>query len=199
MRYYYEINLPAIPDELLNFEYIPATVHKDTGWGVQHVKNGRQLNACQYSYGQIKDPALITWLTDNINGLDKDNIYQQVVEPPGSTFIVHSDVYRKYALNYHIDTGGDAVATSWFKEHNKPLRRSKAKGMTQSDSGFVDYANCDILDSVVFKPRTWYLMSTDVLHDVDHLTRQRRSITIGTGLSTLADNDFLKKLLLRTI
>jgi hypothetical protein len=91
---------------------------------------------------------------------------------------VHSDIGREFALNYIIDTGGDAV-TSWYQENGKPMIRTKIQGGQQSDSGFVDYNNLEILESAVLEKNKWYLISTNVLHDVDNIVGSRKSISIG--------------------
>jgi hypothetical protein len=122
------------------------------------------------------------WLNQNIPYLDPSLIViaqmQTSKETMPSTHIVHSDIGREFALNYIIDTGGDAV-TSWYRENSKPITRTKIQGGQQSDSGFVDYNNLEILESAVLEKNKWYLISTNVLHDVDNIVGSRKSISIG--------------------
>jgi hypothetical protein len=55
----------------------------------------------------------------------------------------------------------------------------KFKGGQQSDSGFVDYNNLELLESAVLEKNKWYLIATNVLHDVDNIIGTRKSISIG--------------------
>jgi hypothetical protein len=120
------------------------------------------------------------WLCQTIPNIDSIVIaqMQESKENKPSTHIVHSDIGREFALNYIIDTGGDAV-TSWYQEKDKPLIRKKIQSGQQSDTGFVDYNNLELLESAVLERNKWYLISTSVLHDVDNIVGARKSISIG--------------------
>jgi len=177
-----EINLPKIPEELLSDSslesYVTNTV-TDIGYGIAHTKDGKTLNPCKYSSGIIRDPALFDWLKNQIKFIEPWSVLIQIQEhPTGGTHIVHSDIKRKYALNYMIELG-DSATTSWYKEHGKPLHRSKQFGIQQSDGGVVEYKNLETLKSAVFEKHKWYIIATDVLHDVDNVVGTRKSISIG--------------------
>jgi len=187
MKYYRQVNLPPIPTELLRFRSSidPSQVitANDTGYGHTHKKNNRSIVSCGYVLARIKDyKPLMDWLNQTIPHLDPSLIViaqmQTSKENMPSTHIVHSDIGREFALNYIIDTGGDAV-TSWYQENGKQISRTKIQRGQQSDSGFVDYNNLEILESAVLEKNKWYLISTDVLHDVDNIIGSRKSISIG--------------------
>jgi hypothetical protein len=177
-----EINLPKIPEELLSessLESYVTNIVTDIGYGIAHTKNGKKLNPCKYSSGIIRDPALFDWLKNQIKHIEPWSVLIQIQEhPTGGTHIVHSDIKRKYALNYMIELG-DSATTSWYKEHDKPLHRSKQFGTQQSDGGVVEYKNLETLKSAVFEKHKWYIIATDVLHDVDNVVGTRKSISIG--------------------
>jgi hypothetical protein len=187
MKYYHQIDLPPIPEELLRFRSSIApnqiiTVD-DIGYGHVHKKGDRSLVSCGYVLARIKDyKPLMDWLNQTIPYLDPSLIViaqmQTSKENMPSTHIVHSDIGREFALNYIIDTGGDAI-TSWYRENGKQISRTKIQRGQQSDSGFVDYNNLEILESAVLEKNKWYLISTDVLHDVDNIVGSRKSISIG--------------------
>ena len=187
MKYYRQVDLPPIPDELLRFRSSidpSQTINvNDIGYGYDHKKGNRSLISCRYVLAGIKDyKPLMDWLNQNIPCLHPSLIVlAQTQTSEGnmpSTHIVHSDMGREFALNYMIDTGGDAI-TSWYQENGKQLHRTKIQRGQQSDSGFVDYNNLELLESVVLEKNKWYLISTNVLHDVDNIIGARKSISIG--------------------
>ena len=181
MFLYKEIDFPQVPNELFEVDFLNMdTVVNDLGYGKQHTKNGQIVKACQYSYTRIKYQPLVDWLSSLLPGLDKSRMMlQQQTNIFGPTHIVHSDIGRSYALNYIRSIGGDNVVTSWYQEKNKPLKRKKFQGGQQADSGFVDYNNLEVLGSTIFQQNKWYLLATDILHDVDNITGIRQSITIN--------------------
>lgn len=174
--FYKEVNLPKVPERLLNFVFTPEK-SGDIGYNIKHVKDNVQLKPCLYKYGSVNYEPLTSWLREIIPGITENDIKFQ--SSSNGTHIVHSDIIRKYALNYILDVGGEDIATSWYKEINKPLVRSKTKAGIQADTGSVDYSNLETLESVVFKPNIWYLLRTDILHDVSHISGVRKSITIS--------------------
>jgi hypothetical protein len=185
MKYYRQIDLPPIPTELLRFRSSidPSQVVNvdNIGYGYDHKKGNRSLVSCRYVRAKINDyKPLMDWLCQTIPNIDSIVIaqMQESKENKPSTHIVHSDIGREFALNYIIDTGGDAV-TSWYQEKDKPLIRKKIQSGQQSDTGFVDYNNLELLESAVLERNKWYLISTSVLHDVDNIVGARKSISIG--------------------
>jgi hypothetical protein len=181
MIIYKELDLPRIPDELLIFKNNPRSYVKDIGYNLHHEKNGRILKGCEYFNYEL-DILLLNWIFENIPGTKETVPFKQVSRPLDGTIgthIVHSDIRRKFALNYMFQLGGNNVTTSWYQEKNKPLRRTKSEGGKQADTGFVDYLNLELLDSVVLKLNTWYLIATDILHDVDNIVDERSSISIS--------------------
>lgn len=64
----------------------------------------------------------------------------------------HTDGVSQVKINYLLDTGGDA--TTRFYDNNNILT-----------------------DTVICKPRTWYIMKTDQLHEVINLTGTRVSLS----------------------
>ena len=177
------LDLPPIPEELLKFEDRRLVSDIDTGYGLDHYKEGRKLTPCQYIYAQLLHPPLKAWIqaTFGMRQPARTAIQWQKLPPGASetTHIVHSDILRNWCINYILDTGGGA-RTTWYKERNRPLHRYRRAGQhQQSDTGFVNYSDLEVLDSVCCQPKTWYLIPLTVLHDVDHITRDRIGITIS--------------------
>jgi len=191
MILYKEINLPAIPEELLAKDLTANDLVANIGYGIEHIKNNKKLTACDYKSGVLTDPDLIKWLQTNIEGLE--NSIALVQSQSHGTHIVHSDVSRIYALNYMIELGGSPV-TSWYREHDKPISRRKFKGLQQAEDGPVKYDDLETLTSVVFEKHKWYLIATDVLHDVDNIDGHRKSISIGIQSANSKLFQFIEKL-----
>jgi hypothetical protein len=180
---YREFNFSKIPEELYQPEFDNDFTYNDIGYGLNHIKNNVSLVACGYSARKVKGE-LFDWLANNLP-IEINYCVAQQHQPKDmpSTHIVHSDIKRLYSLMYMIDTGGDNVITSWYQEKGKPRFRSKETGEYQSDSGFVGYDNLELLDSKIFEKNKWYLMATDILHDVGNITGFRQSIGISVGLN----------------
>ena len=73
-----------------------------------------------------------------------------------------------------------------------PIRRSKTRINTQSDTGYVGYENLELLETVKFKKNKWYLISTDILHDVDEVVGVRSSLSISINADR--ENEIFKEL-----
>lgn len=194
-QYYSEINLPPFPEELLPLSSLEDNVVPDIGYGRTYNVNGTSLIPAKYQFsiiynsqtGQTADPKAFEWLR-TISATPFKHMTMVQTAWDGNAHIVHSDLIRRYALNYWWDIGGDNVITSWYREKGKPLHRTKTVRDWQTDTGPVDYENLELLESVCFKPKTWYLMSTSVLHDVQNITGRRQGITVGFVDSSIVVN-----------
>jgi hypothetical protein len=204
---YGEVNLPPIPPELLVFfeSLVLKKEFNDIGYGLVHKKNNRLLKACRYSIKSTNDILLLNWFYNNQIPVTHNNylepaittnpkeilIQTQIAYNEPSTHVVHSDIHRVFALNYMLELGGDDVLTTWYQEKNMPLRRSKNKGQygapqqQLADTGNIEYDNLEILGSARLEKHKWYLVATDILHDVDNIVGQRSSITFGYYNNTI--------------
>lgn len=199
---YGQVDLPPIPEELLiDTHGLPLEKYVvDIGYEKMFEKNNTLKKNCAYAKWTVNHQPLIDWITATVpawpssetltiqkniaNGTDSDTL-----------FPAHHDVRRMFALNYVIATGGDSVITSWFKDVNQPLVRSLNKkiGM-QTDTGPVEYKDLRLLDSVQCHPGKWYLIRTNVLHDVDHVDNTRSAVTIPYFEETIVDELKSRKL-----
>ena len=183
---YGEVDLPPIPPKLLidtnNFPVEKFVV--DIGYGKVFKKNNAIKKNAAYAKWTVNHEPLINWVKDTVPPWpDTEALTIQKNLPNGSdtdtVFPVHHDVRRMFALNYIVSTGGESVITSWFKDVNQPIIRSLNKKIgVQSDSGPVDYADVELLSSICCEPGKWYLIRTNVLHDVDHIDSDRTAVTI---------------------
>jgi hypothetical protein len=176
--YFKELDLPPIPEELLDFEFKPSIGVDDIGYGRTHTKNGKTLTPCSYWFSKNSNPKLNNWIYENIIQ-DSKSIEVGCQLATDGVHIVHSDINRKYAINYMIELGGDNAWTSWYKEADMPLDRSKRTISAQADTGYVGYENLELLETVKFEKNKWYLIVTNILHDVDEIVGNRKSISIS--------------------
>lgn len=176
MKVWVELNLPPIPEELLLFEEEPPNRKVgDIGYGKKQIKDGRELVPCSYTNTTVTHQPLLDWLEKTLPIMGRVFLQYQST----GAHIVHTDLKRRWALNYIVETGGDNVVTAWYQQHGMPLvRGTKGPGM-QTDTGNVDYSELTKVDQVVCQQHKWYLISTGVLHDVDSVETLRRSISIG--------------------
>ena len=131
-------SIPPIPPELLIFDSAVNIELSDTGYSRRFVKDGRLLKNASYTTSIPLRPELMKWIKEHVPGVMQVDVNYQISEHPVcGTHIVHSDINRKYALNYIFDTGGDDAYTSWYQEKGKPLHRTKTSGNRQSDSEVV--------------------------------------------------------------
>lgn len=179
--YYRELNLPSIPKELLCEPFIRENGTDDIGYQQEHFIQGNRILPCSYWFSTIKNRELLSWLWKNVPVTKSLNklMFQETCHDVGGYHIVHSDILRTYAINYMIDLGGDDVWISWYREKGHPLKRSKKSGSGQSDNKFVSYENLELLESAKFEKEKWYIIATDILHDVGMIQGCRKSITIS--------------------
>ena len=173
-----EISSPAID---INYSYNLSLNTKYPGSGLQLFKNNQFIVPCKYTVGVI-NKSLEDWLNFILpwsNSLTKKIQIAESTDSAKSTHTVHSDINRRWALNYMFELGGDDVWTSWYKEKNKSLYRPRGDTTFQAEGSFIDYGNLDNICSAKFKKLKWYLIRVDILHDVDQIENQRSSLTIS--------------------
>jgi hypothetical protein len=195
--YYRELEFPPIPKELLEDPH--ECISKQQGdrahnFGIeQYFKNGKIISPCSYWVTSIRNVKLSYWLRNNIPGIKNQRrfCYQHAYHKTGGCHVVHSDIARNYAINYMIELGGDNAWTSWYQEKGQPEHRDKKFGGGYNAS-HADYNNLELLDSVKLQKGRWYIMATDVLHDVDKIVGLRKSITINVPKDM--DSKVLEKL-----
>lgn len=183
-----EVDLPKIPADIITDNFINY-YHLNTKYPSENqnlIKNNMPVVPCKYTVGFLSSQ-LASWLDNNVCWSKSFIRKIQIAESnkvPETTHAVHSDIARRWALNYMITLGGDDAWTSWYKEKEKSLYRFKVND-DQSDSGPVRYENLDIIYSTKFEESKWYLMRVDILHDVHQIINRRSSITISIPTESL--------------
>ena len=186
MKYYNKLDFPPIPEELLNFDFNDTSIYtiklnlEHFDYGVDHYLNGEYIRPPKYVFHMIdinRSP-LKPWLDANLPFPVTRMGHIAMTHSDNGRMIVHTDRDRRVALNYIIDAGGDNVITNWYQEEGMPVFRERKVG-GQAGPGKVDYEKLTLLDSTVFKERTWGMIHTDILHDVININSTRRILSFG--------------------
>jgi hypothetical protein len=196
MHLWYQLDLPQIPPELLvGLDSLAPTGRSvpDIGYDRRYEKNGRRLEACSYTNTNIVCSRLRAWLSQCVPSMPRVVYYQYQTK---GAHIAHTDLVRRWALNYFITTGGSRVSTSWYQQRGHRAIRGTKQGGQQTDTGSVNYQDLELLDTVVCQPSSWYLISTSVLHDVDSVETIRSSISLSYSLDQAYQQLALPELIL---
>jgi hypothetical protein len=193
-KFYKKLDLPRIPEHLINMHLDDYNYVKDIGHGVQFQRDGKDIEPIRFKYGYSSHEPLLTWIKENIHPLTDTGLMCKTSfgEPTGSEHIVHTDIRKVAHLSYWTKLGGDNVVTSWYWEKGKPLFRTKSTGGKQSDDGVITYDHLKRLDSVVFEDHCWYLFCANVLHDATGITGIREGFEIPLrSMQQLEDSKFM--------
>lgn len=167
----YNINLPlpAVPEHLIpeptvlqwrsphdhNFDLTVDGVHK--------------VGSTYYRYEPGQD--LKDWVKDCIHP-DVTAVGLQIMSGT-DIFQCHSDInFRRYIVNYLVNSGGANATTVFYQEHGFPVEQNIKKYIN-------DYSTIDIIDSVVIPEKTWFSINGQVLHGVTNLESPRISVSLG--------------------
>lgn len=118
------------------------------------------------------------WVKNAFGPEDADQWYMD----SGFTFLIgedgneticapHTDT-RQYNLYYLVNRGGDDVTTNYWIEKNKPVAR-------ESLITIGNYDDLNLLDAVQFPLNTWVLMNSRIIHSVENIAGDRKSIQVS--------------------
>lgn len=196
--YYTILNLPPLEFGLEDLVIGKKTI--DSYWWPDKVPkrvkliDGRPVDFIRYQRWNFNDDLVKKFIKEYIPEMPTEfgDLGYQVVsnelrDPIGARMSPHLDGFRgNYVLQYVLDTGGDNVSTTWWQAAGQPIYRNQIE---TTKFFFVD-DGLEQLDHVILEKNTWALIRADVLHSVDHVTCDRKLITVGFR----ADHDFLIKL-----
>jgi hypothetical protein len=107
------------------------------------------------------------WLNENIS----NEILISGMQIITGDIPMHCDK-RHWALNYIIETGGDAVKTGFHKLPGEPTRQTPSARAWNA-------AHSEEICSIVLEPFRWHIINTHVLHSVTGVTSTRKAVTLG--------------------
>ncbi len=168
-------DLPKLPDDLRQAvidnkeEFINYTTYKD-GEGRKVLKNGELVTSTSFRIRKSPED-IIKWVQENIT---KNFIHVGSTESdPDKTLCgPHIDLSRNYTIIYPIRTGGEAVATVFYraKSGGNPLDHPQH---------YLDYNELEEIDRVVIPVETWCVVNSKCIHSVEGITGRRLTLQIG--------------------
>jgi hypothetical protein len=141
--------------------------------------NGTSVSNINYSRLKISKE-LEDWVQTNICS---KFIHAAIsVSDPGGvtdTHGPHVDGSRDVTIMWIHDTGGPTVDTVFWEVLNEPL-------VSESRGKWLDtYNNLKEYTKVRFRPRTWYLLNTRIMHSVENLQSPRIVLQVSLGYKDL--------------
>lgn len=96
------------------------------------------------------------------------------------TITPHVDWGREQFLMYILDTGGENVTTNFYIEPGYPLYRKWIPFLSKIE----DTRQLIKVYTATLKPKTWYYMNANIIHDVVGMTSPRIAISVQQGVWT---------------
>lgn len=164
-------DLPQIPEHFFNQNLM--TDRKNHIPQIPNFENFKREDGKTVSpeiKGWLAPQDMEDWVNQNIGPTNRGLMYRKVmVDPEKNFYPPHVDVNRKFIMIYNIvDSGGDF---SFWQQKKAPLFRSML-----SRSMIFDYNDMDLISRFTIPPKTWYIVTTQVLHSVENLTGIRENI-----------------------
>lgn len=121
------------------------------------------------------------WLDENI----KKSYHRAVIMKcqtlnASDTFSCHTDITREWALIYYYKTGGTNTVLNYYRENGYELIRGLDKRCN-------DYSKLKKIASFYPKETEWWLVRTDVLHDVKKMNSDRITLQLSYWSETVKE------------
>lgn len=136
----------------------------------------------------------VIYLDDKCLSWAKENIAKEVIDirvfgsTPGRHFTgPHTDMTRKYTLQYLLKTGGPYHKTCYWKEVNRN------DVMYPGRYSVTDYSQLEQLCGCQLPLNKWILLNTLALHSVEHIDEGRISLQIN--LDEIPSNFILRNVI----
>lgn len=164
--YISQLDLAKIPKELLENGETDQELYRNRPWRVN--KNGREYPSGHYQRCQLTQD-LEQWIKRNITQDYRDagmaHMYGEEHNAP------HTDSGREYTLIYLTDLGGQCVKTVFYREKGYDLIRPVHHRPNYDDLEQVAEFQLELA--------TWYLIDSRIIHSVEGIETDRKSIQIG--------------------
>lgn len=169
----YQLNLPPVPldiqTELVNFanEYI-KTWKPESNDGYKAVYGDQPINYAERKVVVGFSNPRLTQFVESVCPLIKNiSLFLMVNKGTGPAVMPpHTDFDRELAINFVVQTGGDNVVTSFFKECNNPPPVIKNGHIL---SRFFHEDRLEKIGSIVFKQNNWVMFSSQNPHTVENI------------------------------
>jgi len=192
-----ELDLPAIPDELVNYSLdivagktefknmqtsqgrIDITKQGATVPGgydryIELVDNSqvRAANIERYPFSEHHFEWFEKYIFTDIRKCSPAQLSSQIIKN-GTILQTHTDGIRgPFVLSYLIDSGGEQADTIWYQQHGHDVIREPRISI------MYDQSLTEVFRYKV-KPKSWVVMDARVLHGVRFMSRPRMMISVG--------------------
>ena len=102
-----------------------------------------------------------------------------VYDDYSSFFAPHVDISRDYTIMYILDTGGDSVETSWYRQHGHPLLRPDLKSVFDPDRITKNFDTLEEVDRVCLPLNQWVCINSAIIHAVENVKSTRVVIQVS--------------------
>jgi len=102
-----------------------------------------------------------------------------VYDDHSNFFAPHVDITRDYAIMYILDTGGDQVETSWYRQHGHPLMRPDLKSVFDPERRVNNFDSLEEIDRVCLPAQRWVCINSAIIHAVENVASTRVVIQIS--------------------
>ena len=197
LEYYSTLNIPAVPDHLVETEISKLksfTPTQDTILSYRtfipsfpiKLKDGTKDYSTVYNRIEL-DQVCIDWMIEHIPELANEQCefglqFIDAITNTSGRFSPHTDGPRgAHVISYILDTGSDSdVTTHWWREHGRDSYRVPATLIN-------NYQIVDELTSVAIPAKTWHWLDSSILHSVHNVKTRRIAITVGFSDKELID------------
>jgi len=175
--------LPSLPpqfEQQFN-EYLTQPLFLKWAESTRTITKPDGTSVSNINYSRLKiSKELEEWVQTNICS---EFIHAAIsVSDPGNvtdTHGPHVDGSRDVTIMWIYDTGGPDVDTVFWEVLNEPL-------VSESRGKWLDtYNNLKEYAKVRFRPRTWYLLNTRIMHSVENLQSPRIVLQVSLGYEDL--------------
>lgn len=194
-----ELNLPAIPERLINYsldivagktefknmQTSQGRIDITTQGAVSAVATGydryielldnsqvRAANIERYPFSEHHFDWFEKNIFTDIRKCSPEQLSSQIIKN-GTILQTHTDGVRgPFVLSYLIDSGGDDAETIWYQQDGHPAIREPRFSI------MYDRSLTEVFRYKV-KPKTWVIMDSRVLHGVRFMSRPRIMVSVG--------------------
>lgn len=174
-----KVNLCELP-ETLDDEFLKLEQEICVGPIREFTESGEKKKSAPAVRYPITEK-LQQWLDQNIK-----KTYHRVIimkcdtAETSDTFSCHTDITREWALIYYHKAGGDESSLNYYQESGYDVIRGL-------DHRCNDYNKLTKIASFYPKEKEWWLVKTDVLHDVKGMNQDRITLQLSYWNHTVPD------------
>jgi hypothetical protein len=95
-----------------------------------------------------------------------------------AAYSAHVDRRGRIAA-FTLEPGGSSTTTTWYKEHNQPVYRTRALDDSSSGLFIKNLSGLERMFSISVPKHKWILLETRIIHSVTEITDYRMALVIN--------------------